>query len=1207
MTIRNRVDPILPADGQLHRGLFEHMLEGFAYCKMIYEAGEPSDFIYLDVNNAFEQLTGLTGVCGKLVSELIPGIRESNPELFQIYGRVASTGKPEKFETYVEALGIWFSISVYSPKPEHFMAMFENISERKKSEEHIADLLLFNDKVLNTAPVGILTYKITGECIFANETAAHIVGTTVEKLTAQNFRTLESWKKSGLYELAEQAIASQEPVIRDIHLITTFGIEKWLTARAVTFTSKPETQLLLTFSDITERKQVEEALAKEQYLLQALLDAAPDYIYFKDAESRFLRTSRAHAKAFGLSDPALVIGRSDFDFFTEEHAHQAYNDEQEIIRTGQSVSKEEKETWADRSDSWVLTTKLPLRDQQGNIIGTFGISKDISERKQAEEALRESEQQFHQLFATSPDAILLIDPHHPTISWPIVDCNAAACRMNGYAREELVGQSIDILNITEGTNEERGLYLDRLRREGVIHIETLHRHKDGHLLPVEVSTSLFAFEGRELVLGIDRNITDRKQAEQAQLKYTAFLESLNRITRIVVEAQDLESTLKSLVENIAKLFGADDAFFAFWDEEQKLTIPMIAYGSMSGIFPTLQFEPGERTLAASVMEIERPLAVLEVKSSPYINPRFAAMVPSRSMLGIPLIAQGKKVAVFYLGYNDLRHFDQNEITYAQSVAQQIALVLMKIRLLEEAQRQLRQLSVLHKVASIATQVNTIDQLIEHTTGIIGRNLFPDNFGILLMDEDQGLLHIHPSYQFASGNDLVPGDIPLGQGITGRVAQTGQSIRFGTLEGILNYVGVDKSTASELCVPIKLKDRVLGVINAESSRKDAFSLDDELLLGTLAGQLATAIEQLRATAAEHRWLGQLAHSNELIGALSQITSQTQKVFTQNEIIQTLGKELKKIGVTCAVAVRDGDQRSLTIRYTSMSAEALERVEQNLGSPFPGYTISLDLLSQALKAEELAKPSVVRNTGDQIQLFLSMPGKTAHVANKPQIRVGSEITLFSLPLLFEDTLLGILWIWSPFLTEADLSVMSTFAQQVGSALKRAQLFQEIHSLALTDPLTGLQNRRSLFNLGRIEFARSSRLYRPFSCLMLDIDHFKQFNDTYGHPTGDQVLWQVAECAKRSIREVDLIGRYGGEEFLFFLPETDLLTAQRVAERLRASIEKMPIRVSEQELHVTVSIGVSRKDENTLELETLIARADQALYIAKHKGRNRVASSK
>src|SRR5215217_2444160 len=132
MTIRNP-DPNLPASDDLSRGLFEHMLEGFAYCKMIYEAGEPSDFIYLDVNRAFEQLTGLTGVRGKPVSEVIPGIRESNPELFETYGRVAATGKPEKLETYVDGLGIWFALSVYSPKPEHFVAIFENISERKKS------------------------------------------------------------------------------------------------------------------------------------------------------------------------------------------------------------------------------------------------------------------------------------------------------------------------------------------------------------------------------------------------------------------------------------------------------------------------------------------------------------------------------------------------------------------------------------------------------------------------------------------------------------------------------------------------------------------------------------------------------------------------------------------------------------------------------------------------------------------------------------------------------------------------------------------------------------------------------------------------------------------------------------------------------------------------------------------------------------------
>jgi PAS domain S-box-containing protein len=124
--------------------------------------------------------------------------------------------------------------------------------------------------------------------------------------------------------------------------------------------------------DITERKKIEEALAREQYLLNALLDNTPDYIYFKDTKSRFIKTSKSHAKAFGLDDPAQVIGKSDFDFFTGEHARQAYEDEQELIHTGQLLIKEEKETWPDRPDTWVIATKMPLRDQQGNIIGTLG-------------------------------------------------------------------------------------------------------------------------------------------------------------------------------------------------------------------------------------------------------------------------------------------------------------------------------------------------------------------------------------------------------------------------------------------------------------------------------------------------------------------------------------------------------------------------------------------------------------------------------------------------------------------------------------------------------------------------------------------------------------------------------------------------------------------------------------------------------------------
>jgi len=158
-----------------------------------------------------------------------------------------------------------------------------------------------------------------------------------------------------------------------------------------------------------------------------------------------------------------------------------------------------------------------------------------------------------------------------------------------------------------------------------------------------------------------------------------------------------------------------------------------------------------------------------------------------------------------------------------------------------------------------------------------------------------------------------------------------------------------------------------------------------------------------------------------------------------------------------------------------------------------------------------------------------------------------------------------------------------------------------------LTGLQNRRSVFELGKIEFARAQRTERPFCCMMLDIDHFKNVNDNYGHPVGDLVLQEFAGRCQRSVREVDLIGRYGGEELIIILPETDRTTAVMVAERLRVSISEHPIAIPDGEVDITVSIGVATKDENTPHIEALVARADQALYIAKHKGRNQVAISK
>ncbi|MCY2995081.1 MAG: GAF domain-containing protein, partial [Planctomycetota bacterium] len=135
--LQEQISQALRASESLYRSLFDSMLNGFAYCKMLFKEGRPSDFVYLTVNRAFEKLTGLRGVTGKRVTEVIPGIREADPELFERYGRVAMTGNPETFEIYLASLSGWYSVAVYCPEREHFVAVFEVITERKQAEESL--------------------------------------------------------------------------------------------------------------------------------------------------------------------------------------------------------------------------------------------------------------------------------------------------------------------------------------------------------------------------------------------------------------------------------------------------------------------------------------------------------------------------------------------------------------------------------------------------------------------------------------------------------------------------------------------------------------------------------------------------------------------------------------------------------------------------------------------------------------------------------------------------------------------------------------------------------------------------------------------------------------------------------------------------------------------------------------------------------------
>ncbi|MFH1691941.1 MAG: GGDEF domain-containing protein [Candidatus Omnitrophota bacterium] len=208
---------------------------------------------------------------------------------------------------------------------------------------------------------------------------------------------------------------------------------------------------------------------------------------------------------------------------------------------------------------------------------------------------------------------------------------------------------------------------------------------------------------------------------------------------------------------------------------------------------------------------------------------------------------------------------------------------------------------------------------------------------------------------------------------------------------------------------------------------------------------------------------------------------------------------------------------------------------------------------------------------------------------------------IPLSAEGISIGFLVIRG--VLKQDYPFLNILAVQLALGLRRAQLCRAIQEKAITDSLTGLYTKRYAFDRFDEEFSRSRQQRLQLAFLMVDIDDFKDCNDKYGHLVGDTVLCEVARRIKESIREVDMLARFGGEEFAVFIPNAVYKSVLAIAERIRSSVESLPIYAYDEVVRVTVSIGLSSYSSDIKEPSDLIDRADLALYQAKRTGKNKV----
>ena len=289
------------------------------------------------------------------------------------------------------------------------ISIIRDITERRQSEE----ALRLKDQLLRLtsemAKVGGWEFDpYTGKGAWTDEVARiHDLDPEQETNLEIGLSFYEGESQRKVEQAVKDAVELAKPYDLELEMVTAKGNRKWVRTMALPIVQdRKVVKVQGIFQDITERKQIEKALqvahdelelkvqqrtaalSEANALLQALMDNMPDHIYFKDRQGRFIRNSRSQARLLGLNDPAEAVGKSDFDFFP--HAARSYAEEQEVMRSGAALMDEEEwVVWPDGRETWVLTTKLPLRDSQGETIGIFGISRDITERKRNEQAIRQ--------------------------------------------------------------------------------------------------------------------------------------------------------------------------------------------------------------------------------------------------------------------------------------------------------------------------------------------------------------------------------------------------------------------------------------------------------------------------------------------------------------------------------------------------------------------------------------------------------------------------------------------------------------------------------------------------------------------------------------------------------------------------------------------------------------------------------------------------
>ncbi len=544
-----------------------------------------------------------------------------------------------------------------------------------------------------------------------------------------------------------------------------------------------------------------------------------------------------------------------------------------------------------------------------------------------------------------------------------------------------------------------------------------------------------------------------------------------------------------------------------------------------------------------IVETLEPVVINDVKDDPIGKGVLAERFGVEAYVGVPIAMDGRCLGVLYVLDDQPREYTQDDVAFLRLLAGRAAAAVHHAGIFAEMRLARERSEALAWVANAVIAADDLEEVLESVVEGVAAAVSADEVEVITVNRELTRVVHHARF----GMSEVPPDIVVIEGI---VETALKEVRV-----VITPEGVPPSVVA----PLRAGGSVLGSLLVQRANPlERFDESDVDLIVAMANQVAIAIDNVR-----------------LLEATRSTLRETEAMYSMSQALVAgvdLPEMMDAVALGAVAVVPASGARVYMADESELTAQAVAG-------------IAADVVWDEILAGDVG--SVLR---------------TSQLVHDPYHLV--------VPLVVHGRLLGVLEAMndpdSPEFSVHQLGTLQAAAAQAAVAIENHLLFGEVQRLAITDELTGVHSRRHLFELGQREFAQSVRFRKPLSAIMFDLDHFKSINDTLGHLVGDEVLEGVANRCANVLREIDVLGRYGGEEFAVILPDASAADASVVAERVRRAIADEPVETARGPVAVTVSLGVAEAGPGVLDLKTLLDRADAAMYSAKQAGRDRVMAA-